>query len=280
MAATSSGAARKLPVRGSATPFGSEPSSEARVLAAVDLDVGVAEGVDRLELVADQEQPRVRAPERLDQRELQGVGVLELVDHQVAELLAVALAEPLVAAQQRHGLELEVLEVQRRALGLQLLVALAERGDQRPELLVGIAHHDAGDRTPRAVEGALVGRALLSLEELAAALELQRCQLLEEVERELGRRIELGGAREQLQVDEPEAARGLLARFEGDSGRVDQLGDPGGRIGRGRVGQARGRVALAAQLVVGAARHVEQGRAAVGGGQLKGFGVARADQAV
>ena len=62
---------------------------EAAVLAAVDLDVRVAEAVDRLELVADQEEAGIRAAELLDQPELQAVRVLELVHHQVVELLAV-----------------------------------------------------------------------------------------------------------------------------------------------------------------------------------------------
>ena len=58
----------------------------------------------------------MRAPERLDQRELERVRVLELVHQQVAELLAVALPQALVAPQQGHRLELQVLEVQGRAL--------------------------------------------------------------------------------------------------------------------------------------------------------------------
>ena len=57
--------------------------------------VGVAEAVDRLELVADREQ--VLALERAQDRELAGVGVLELVDHQQLEALGPR------AAQRRRG---------------------------------------------------------------------------------------------------------------------------------------------------------------------------------
>ena len=55
---------------------------------AEDLDVGVAEAVDRLQLVADRE--RVVARQELEQLELQRVRVLELVDHDALEALAVA----------------------------------------------------------------------------------------------------------------------------------------------------------------------------------------------
>src|SRR6266536_2542201 len=53
-----------------------------------DLDVGVAEGVDRLQLVADG--AGIVARDELEQLELERVGVLELVDHDALEALAVA----------------------------------------------------------------------------------------------------------------------------------------------------------------------------------------------
>ena len=54
---------------------------------AVHLDVGVAEPVDALKLVSDQEQPLAR--HLVDQLALQPVGVLELVHHHLGEPLAV-----------------------------------------------------------------------------------------------------------------------------------------------------------------------------------------------
>ncbi len=56
---------------------------EAIALFAEDVEVGVAESVDRLELVADQEDLGRWPAQRLDQAQLQPVGVLKLVDHQL-----------------------------------------------------------------------------------------------------------------------------------------------------------------------------------------------------
>ena len=82
--------------------------------------VGVAEAVDRLELVADREQ--VVALERLEHVELQAVRVLELVDHQQREALAPALRAPRRRRSRSRTPQLEVLEVDRRARGLAVRV--------------------------------------------------------------------------------------------------------------------------------------------------------------
>ena len=162
----------------------------------------MAESVDRLELVADEEQPRIGPPERADQAELQGVGVLELVDQQVAELLAVALAHPLVAGQKRYGLQLKILEVEGRAGGLQALVVRPESRDQLAKLLVSVGHHHPRDGGPGALEGALVGHSLVLLEELAATLKLHRGEFLHQLHREVGSRVQYGGASDPLEVGE------------------------------------------------------------------------------
>ena len=52
---------------------------------AEDVEVGVAEPVDRLQLVADDHQLGLAAAQRLDQTQLEPVRVLELVDEDVAE---------------------------------------------------------------------------------------------------------------------------------------------------------------------------------------------------
>jgi hypothetical protein len=62
------------------------------------LDVRVAEAVDRLELVADEEE--LLAAHELDELALQAVGVLELVDHDRAEAPAHAVPKRLVPAEQ------------------------------------------------------------------------------------------------------------------------------------------------------------------------------------
>ena len=61
-----------------------------------DLDVGVPEAVDRLELVADEEE--VVARDQVDQLALEAVRVLELVDADLAEAQLLALADRVVAA--------------------------------------------------------------------------------------------------------------------------------------------------------------------------------------
>ena len=85
-AASTSGRERKLPRSGTLAPPPASASA-ARRRGAEHLEVGVAEAVDRLELVADHEQPGLGAAQRVDQRELDAVRVLELVDHQMGEAL-------------------------------------------------------------------------------------------------------------------------------------------------------------------------------------------------
>jgi hypothetical protein len=57
---------------------------------------------------------------------LQGIRVLELVDHHVSEPLGVAPTQALVVAEQVARAELQVLEVEARPLALGLFVALPE----------------------------------------------------------------------------------------------------------------------------------------------------------
>jgi len=80
----------------------------------------VPEPVDRLEGVADREQ--VLAGDRLDELELDGIGVLELVDHDLREALGVPAAQLAVGGEQVAGQELEVLEVERRLAVLLLCI--------------------------------------------------------------------------------------------------------------------------------------------------------------
>jgi aryl carrier-like protein len=97
---------------------------------AEDLHVGVAEAVDGLELVADEEQFRLRGPQQVDDLGLQAVRVLELVHEDRAEALLLALAQLRLGPQQVARLELEVLEVERRFACLRLGVPLGEKRQQ------------------------------------------------------------------------------------------------------------------------------------------------------
>ena len=93
-------------------------------------DVSVPEAVDRLELVADEEELGVRGAQQVDEVALEAVRVLELVDHDRAEAEALALADRLVVAQQIARVQLEVLEVERRLARLPLRVRSREAREQ------------------------------------------------------------------------------------------------------------------------------------------------------
>ena len=93
--------------------------------------VGVAEAVDRLELVADDEEVSPGPlREEVEQLGLETVRVLKLVDHDRAEALARALADLLVAAEQIARTELEILEVECSFARLRLAVLRGELCEQ------------------------------------------------------------------------------------------------------------------------------------------------------
>ena len=81
---------------------------------AEDLHVRVAEAVDGLELVPDEEPLGVRPGQQIDELALESVGVLELVDHDRTEAQPLTLAQRLVVAEQVAGVQLQILEVERR----------------------------------------------------------------------------------------------------------------------------------------------------------------------
>ena len=103
-----------------------------------DGDVRVPEPVDRLELVADQEEVALllSSAEQVEQLGLEAVRVLELVHHDRAEPLALPLADDRVVAQQVAHAELEILEVEG---GLALLRLRVRHRERRQELLEELA---------------------------------------------------------------------------------------------------------------------------------------------
>ena len=137
---------------------------------AEDLDVRVPEAVDRLELVADEEDLGVLVREQVDELALQPVRVLELVDHDRAEAPALALADLGVVAQQLARQQLQVLEVERRLAVLGLAVG-AVVGEQELLQLLAVA---GGERLERGL-----------LDRCARLVELGRAQV-GEVEQLLG----------------------------------------------------------------------------------------------
>ncbi len=107
-------------------------------------DVGAAEGVDRLVVVADGEHRGARPGEQPQPAVLQHVGVLELVDQKVREAAPVVLAdrvvlrEELEAAQQQlrevdHALALAHGLVEREVLDLRALEVVPRLDRVRPE---------------------------------------------------------------------------------------------------------------------------------------------------
>ena len=161
-----------------------------RALGSEQIDVGVAKAVDRLLGVADGEQ--VVAGDRLDQRQLHGVGVLQLVDHDRGKARGVALLQLVVGGQQAARLKLEVLEVQAGDLPLAPLVVLAEAGEQTVEQVADRSGLTGRARRAKRVERLGVGRAGVGGQRGAVARQLERPQR---------RRPHLGGiALRQLQA--------------------------------------------------------------------------------
>ncbi len=89
------------------------------------------EAIDRLQLVADGEQ--VASVQRPQDRQLAGIGVLELVDHQQLEAIRPGRAHRLALLQQLLREQLEIIEVGARARTLELLVGDAETREQLVE---------------------------------------------------------------------------------------------------------------------------------------------------
>ena len=128
-------------------------------------DVRVPEPVDRLELVADEEQLRGRTAQEVDELGLELVRVLELVDHDRPEPQRLLVANLRVVAEQVARRELEVLEVERGLARLRLRVRVGEAQQQLlQEVAVArrrLVERGLLDRAARLLvrRGALAGRA-------------------------------------------------------------------------------------------------------------------------
>src|SRR5262249_24090290 len=113
---------------------------------AEDVDVRMTERVDRLELVADEEQILLGAAgEEVDQLALERVRVLELVDHDRAEAQLLRLAHAHVVGEEIASQELQVLEVERRLTLLACRVFGGEEAEQGLQELT-LARRDRRER--------------------------------------------------------------------------------------------------------------------------------------
>ena len=207
--------------------------------AAEDVEVGVAEGVDRLQFVADHDQLGARPLQRLDQPQLEPVGVLELVDQEVGEAAAVGLAD-LGPLEQARGEDLEILEVDPGAALLGGLEACGVEPEQLGEVVVGdAAAARLGDPRDR-----LVHRVAEGAERPGGAAGAERFQLGQGRQRP-GRRQ----AGERLLQHQPFAVA-LLQLLEAFTRRLDRPRDALRRVADGWVGEGGLGDAAAAQLVV------------------------------
>ncbi len=185
-----------------------------------DLDVGVQEAVDRLELVPNEEE--LVARDEVDQLALQPVRVLELVDADLTEAQLLARADRLVVAKQIARAELEVVVVEPGLAVLRRLVAAVEPLQELLEQLA-VARGDG-------VQRRLLGCAT-SLLVLVVALD----GVLGEVEERLGRRVAvekleqpgsvLGAARRRCRPQrlELEHRRGAERELERSAGGAQRL---------------------------------------------------------
>ena len=101
------------------------------------LDVRAAPGIDRLIVVAHRGEGAAHARQQLEQAVLGAVGVLVLVDEQVAQLVLPALAHFGVLVEQAHGQRDEVVEIHRLVGAQGALVFLVELGGDRGDFVVG-----------------------------------------------------------------------------------------------------------------------------------------------
>src|SRR5439155_7273554 len=107
-----------------------------------EADVGMAEAIDRLQLVSDRE--KVAALQRRQDRKLARIGVLKLVHHQQLEALRPPRAHVSASLEQAAGAQLEVVEVECATLALEPLIGAPEAVEQHveqparaPRLLIG-----------------------------------------------------------------------------------------------------------------------------------------------
>ena len=93
------------------------------------LDIGAAETVDRLVVVADDAEVAVAGRQQADQPVLGVVGVLVLVDQDIAEALLIVSQDIRIVGQQTDGLEEDVVKIHAVALFQLILVQAIDFGD-------------------------------------------------------------------------------------------------------------------------------------------------------
>ncbi len=179
-------------------------------------DLCAAEAVDRLLGVADDhESAGAVAGEEARKLHLKRVGVLELVDHQVAEALLEPHAHARVVAQRVARLDEQVEEVEDAALGLAALVDAHDAGERAHQVPVEVGAERRGPtwlrllgpRRERAPLGERLGRRPVGLE---ADVDRDRVEA-QEVRELLRTAQEARGLGELRELDEPRREQVALA---------------------------------------------------------------------
>ena len=123
--------------RGAVVALQLEEAGEGKLLLEVEnvVDIGAAEGVDALVVVADDTDALVALREQLHDADLHGVGVLVLIDQDVAEEAGVLAPRLGMVAQEEEGVDQQVVEVHGVGLEEAGLVGGVDLGDRRHTLL-------------------------------------------------------------------------------------------------------------------------------------------------
>src|SRR4029079_15816580 len=231
-----------------------------------DLDIGVAEAVDGLELVADEED--LVARHQVDQLALQAVRVLELVHEDRAKAPARVVADLLVQLQKRAGVQLQVFEVKCRLAGLRLGVGGVKLTQDLLEENAGAGGDLVQSRLLERSQGLAEGGEALAL--LPADTEVR------EIEEVLGR----GNRLEELQrvFDLRAPGEGLLGDAQRDLRSLAQLGDARNQRRYGLAGQLE-RPPGRPQAVADARERPAEAVRPVRGEEMHALGPARLDVA-
>ncbi len=135
------------------------------------LHIRVPEAVDRLELVADEEDLGSRPGQQIHEVALQAVRVLELVDHDRAEAELFPLAQVGTLLQELARTQLQILEVESRLAVLRLVVRFGEPAQKLLEELAIAEGELVERRLLDRLARLLVARGPLALRAQAAQIE-------------------------------------------------------------------------------------------------------------
>ena len=206
-------------------------------------DVGAAEGVDGLAVVADDHDGAVSCGHEVDDFALDGVGVLELIDEEVVEAALECLADVVVFAEEAAPEDEEVVEVGDAGLELSALVErdtvadlCCERGEgggalENEGFEVAACVDGCGEEV---AEGRGFGEAGIRWLGDVCGAALHEAFGIFAVERgEVGRQSKAVG----VLLDEPSADGVKGAAGDSVAGAAEEVGEPSRHLSGGFVGE-------------------------------------------